>query len=129
MGEGITLNTISPRLEDDQFRFTLSNKLFNYRPCFIKQVVIGKWRHWYIERSIFRFTRTCLFCCTSTGIEKATVLMDIGVDKIRVGFKGIKNTIAMMGVDINIGNSADSLVQCQILNQHPDIVENAKAGH
>jgi len=62
-----------------------------------------------------------------SGIEVATVLVDIGKDQVRVIFEAVKHTIAMMGIDVYVSDSLQSIFLSKILNRYTAVVEHTES--
>ena len=53
--------------------------------------------------------------------------MQIREDQFRIVLEGVEHAIAMMGVDINVGDARNAMGAPQMLDDHAAIVEDAEA--
>ena len=58
----------------------------------------------------------------------AAILVDIGEDDGRIGLEGIKHPVAVMRVDIDVGDAFQAIFLLQDLDGHAGVVEHAKTG-
>jgi hypothetical protein len=54
------------------------------------------------------------------------ILVDVGEDQVGVGFVGVEDAIAVMHVDVDIGNALHAVLAAQRLDHHAQVVEHAK---
>ena len=54
------------------------------------------------------------------GIEKAAFFVQVGEDQLRILFKGVEDAVAVVGVDIDIGDAANAVLPAQRLVDAPD---------
>jgi hypothetical protein len=58
----------------------------------------------------------------------AAILVDVGEDDGRVGLERIKHAVAVMRVDIHVGDAFQAIFLLQDLDGHAGVVEHAKTG-
>jgi len=61
-----------------------------------------------------------------TRVQEPPVFMDIRENQIRIVVEGIENTVAMVGIDVDIGDTGYRVFLAQIFNRHAAVVEDAK---
>src|SRR5665213_150722 len=61
------------------------------------------------------------------GIQAAPALVQVGEDDSRVVFEGVVHAIAMVRVDVDIGDACHAVVAPQMLDDHAAIVEHAES--
>ena len=65
---------------------------------------------------------------SGTRIKVAAILVDIGKEQVRIVFETVKHAISVMGVDIDVSDSLQSVIFSQILNGDATVVEHTKPG-
>ena len=61
------------------------------------------------------------------GIEEATVLVNIDDDQVGVVLVGVEDAVAVMNVDIDIGDAAHAVLVAQGFDHHTEIVDHAES--
>ena len=75
-----------------------------------------------------RCSDTGLLHGSGTWIQVTPVLMNIDIGKVAVVFEAVIDTVAMMGIDIHIGNAVCVKAFAKQFHSDAAVVENAEAG-
>ena len=107
--ERVTGQPIGPALQDEELRRVLFQMRFYRRPGLHELTIARTRRQFDVELGAGGGARASLVGAPAAGKQRATVLMQVGDDYPRVGFKAVEHPIAMMGVDIDIGDPLDAM--------------------
>jgi hypothetical protein len=61
------------------------------------------------------------------GIQMAAILVDVGEDQIRIVLEAIVDAVAMVGIDVDVGDTFESVISAQHFDRHAAIVEYTEA--
>jgi sulfate-transporting ATPase len=124
----IALETISPALQKQEFRLEALQVVDHTRPNFRKRRIGGARRQRQVELGAGGGATPCFMHSAGAGIQITSIFMDIGNDHVRVILERVEHPVAVMGVDIDVGNALQARTPAQQLDRHSAIVENAEAG-
>ena len=85
-------------------------------------------RHRDIELEPLALAGAGFRCRTGPGIKIAAVLVEIGKNEPGPVGKSVIHTVAMMRIDIDIGDALETPAPMQLLDQHTAIVKHTKTG-
>ncbi|GMQ87569.1 MAG: hypothetical protein BMS9Abin08_0773 [Gammaproteobacteria bacterium] len=128
VSDWIAGQTVGAALQQDKFRFCLIEEYFRRFPCLEKELIVGTGRHRNIQFGTGSRTATGFFHSTGPGIEVAAIFVEIHKHKIRVVLEGVEHAIAVMCIDINVGDALNSILPAQCFDGDPAIVEHTKTG-
>ena len=97
------------------------------RPHRIKRGIVGSGRQRNIELGSCRRTEPRFGIRTRARIQKLTILMNISQYHRRITLETVVHTIAVMRIDIDIGDSPQTVTTLQLLDGNAAIIEDAKA--
>ena len=140
MSEWIAVETVRAALQDKKFRLEFFYMRFGSFPLFEKffvagagprslavadfngdskpDIVTGAGRHRNIEFGSGGFALPGLLRPAGPGVKKAPVFVQINEDEIGILVVRIKHAVAVMHVDINIGNAPDLVFRTQRFDDH-----------
>src|SRR5581483_2208007 len=97
------------------------------RPRSEEFAITGAGRKIHVQLRSFRWALAGFVRTTSSRLERAIVLVDVGEDQIGIIFERIEDAVAVMHVDIDVGHPLDRILGAQGLDYHAQIVEHAKS--
>ena len=56
------------------------------------------------------------------------ILVHIGDQHVRIRLEPVEHAIAVMGIDVDVGDAPQTVLATQVLDRHAAIVEHAEAG-
>lgn len=127
-GERISGQRISATLQQDELRRGRVDEGLDFLPGPQKIIAAGTCWHRQIQLRPGGVAEAGFMCVTCSGIQVAPILMDIGENKVRVIFEGIENTIAVVGVYVDVGNALHPVLLAQRFDCDTNVVEHAKTG-
>ncbi len=127
MGDRISLQAVRTALKQDEFGAPLAQKCLRAVPSLEESGIVStRWER-HVELRTARSARAGLVGGTRARVEIAAILMEIDEDEGRVRLERIEDAIAMMRVDIDVGDRAQSVLAPQDLDCDTAIVEHAEA--
>ena len=85
-------------------------------------------QHRQVELGAHGGTGASLACGAGPRIKVPAVLVYVGEQQVRVGFVGVENPVAMVGVDIDVSDAADAVAPSQHLDDDATVIEYAEPG-
>ncbi len=122
----IALEAVRPTLHDDELGRSVVDERFDLAPRCVECNVVGSGRHRDIEFGSRCRTFAGFLGSAATRIEKPTVFVQVREYDVGVVFESVKNTVAVMCVDVDVCNSRKSMFVPQVFNRDTAIVENTK---
>jgi len=110
MGEWITGDAVSAALQHDELRREVFQMLQYLAPRQIKGRVIGPRRQRQIEFGTHSLTLAPLKGAAGARIKETPILVDVGEDQLRVALESVVEPIAMMGIDVDIGDTRETVM-------------------
>ena len=126
--DGVTLQAIRPALHQDELGFGFLQVGLHPCPRAVKVAVIGARREWNIEFRATRPAGSCLFGGAGARIQKTPVFMDVGEYQVRVILESVKHAVAMVRIDIDIGDSSKPELFAQVLGGDATIIKDTETG-
>src|SRR5688572_11833052 len=128
VGDRVAFEAVRPALEQDELRTGRAQVFLDARPGGDEIRVGRAGQHRQVELGAHGGTGASLACGTGPRIKVPTVLVYVGEQQIRVGFVGVENPVAMVGVDIDVSDAADAVTPSQQLDDDATVIEYAKTG-
>ena len=128
MRKRIAGDAVGAGLQQDYFRAEGAQIFLHPRPGAIKIFIIGARRQWDVEFGVRRRTAAGLAGGTGAGIKKPPVFVQIGERQVGIVFKRIKHAVAVMRVNVHIGDAPNLILRAQGFNQYAAVIERAEAG-
>jgi len=125
--KGITLQSVGTALEKNEIGFETNQMLLDSRPGLQKLPITGPRHQRDVELGSLCGVFAGFVLAARAGIKIAAIFVDIGENQIRVCFVGVENPVAVMRVDIHVGDPPDTVLLPQRLDHHAQIVEHAEA--
>ena len=127
MGQRIARHTVGTGLQDDELRRERLEVTHNLLPRRLESGIVSA-RH---QRQI-EFRARCLALAdfivrARARVQVAPIFMDVGEDDARVGLETVIQPIAMVSVDVDVGDALQAVLAAQPLDQNAAIVQSAKA--
>ena len=122
----VALEAVRAALEQDKFGFGGSKIVFDTAPCRTKITVQSAGGHRDIELGTTRPAGSGLSLGARARVQAATILMNVRKDQIGVVLESIKDTITVMRIDIDIGDTPEPVVFSQVLDCDTAVIENTK---
>ena len=122
MGYRITFQAIGATLHDDEFRFGGGKILLDLYPDTMKIGVVRAGRERNIEFASACLALSSLFSRSGTRIQIATVFMDIRKYQVGIFLKTVENAVAVVSVNIDLGDTFDSELPTQVFNRDSSII-------
>ena len=85
-------------------------------------------QHRQVELGAHGGTGASLACGAGPRIKVPAVLVYVGEQQVRVGFVGVENPVAMVGVDVDVSDAADAVAPSQHLDDDATVIEYAEPG-
>ena len=123
----IAFEAISSALQKQKFRLESRQVRDRPRPNFRKSSIGRAGRQRQVELGAGRSSAAGFVHRTRARIQIASVFVDVGNNHIGVVFESVINAVAVVGVDIHVGNALEPRAPAQELNGNPAIVEYAEA--
>ena len=124
--QGVVFQPVRAAREDDELRFEMSQMLFHPRPGLQEFSVAGSRFQRDIELAAPRRAFACFVLSPGPRIKVAAVLVDVGENEIRIFFIRIIDALAVVHIDIHIGNAPDAILRPQRFDHDAEIVEHAE---
>jgi energy-dependent translational throttle protein EttA len=128
MGDRIAFETVGAALQEQELRLESRQVLDHLRPNFGKRAVACARRQRQIKLGAHRRSAPAFVRSAGARIQIASVLVNVGNDHGGVIFEGVVHPIAVVGIDIYVGDALKARAPAQELDRDPAIVENAEAG-
>ena len=126
MRDRISLEAVSTALKNDELGFLVLKIRLDLAPGLVKVTVLRSGLQRDIQLGPFRFASARFFCGAGSGVKIATILVHVREYQVGVFFEAVKNAVAMMCIDIDIGNPRQAVLDPQILNRDATVVKHAK---
>jgi hypothetical protein len=97
------------------------------RPNRVEFGIAGPGRQWYVELGAGGGAAADLGIGAGARIQALSALVQIREDQPRVVLEGVIHAIAMVRIDIDIGDAGHAAVTPQMLDDDPAVVEDAKS--
>ena len=128
MGKRVTRNAVGTALKDDEFRCGLFNERLHFEPGGVECLIAGIGWHGDIEFAPFGRPFAGLASAACAGVEVTAIFMQVGKDQVWVLFKGVEDAIAVVGINIDIGHSLNTMSGAQGFNCDATVIEDAEPG-
>src|SRR6185312_16212735 len=127
MRQRIPFDAVRSALQNQELRLEALEVLDDLWPQVREDGIVRAWRQRQIELGALGSSATCLLRRPGPRVKIAAVLMEVGEYDRGVTFEGVKDTIAMMCVDVDVGHPLQPELAAQKLDGDSAIVEYAKA--
>ena len=124
----IALKAVGAALHDDELWSHGVQVRLDLFPGLMEVAVIRARRERDVQLGATCTARAGLLGSAGAGVKKAAVFVEVGEQQIGVVLETVKDAVAMMGININVGNALDSKLLAQILDRDPAVVEYAESG-
>ena len=128
MSERVAVQAIRPALEHHELRLVLAQMRDDTRPGFEELAVACAGRERDVELGALGSALAGLAGITGPGVQIASVLVDIGEDQVGVVLVRVKDAVAVVHIDVDVGDAADAVLAAQGFDHHPQVVEHAEPG-
>ena len=125
--EGIAGETVGAALEDDELGFGGVDVGLDPIPGIEEGVVAGAREQRDVELGALGCARAGLVRPPGARIEKAAVLVDVADEDLGIILEGVEDAVAVVGVDVDIGDAVDVVTRTQDLDGDAAVVEDAEA--
>ncbi len=126
VGYRVALETVGTSLQQYEFRLCMVYEGLDAAPHYFEITVISACRHRNIELGSARTALPRFFGRTCSRIQMAAIFVDICKDQIRVIFKRVEHAVAMMRVDIDVGDALNAVLLAQLLGRDTKVIEDTK---
>ncbi len=123
----IALEAVCAALHDYELRPGSVDVFFNPLPGGVEIRIVRAGHKRNIEFRAARLALASFLGSARTRIQVATVFMDIGKYQIRVFLETVENAIAMMSINIDVGDSIESVLLAQVLDRDAAVIEYAES--
>jgi len=127
VSQRIARNTIGTCLQNDEIgrvRFEMTQHLL---PGGLEHGIVGTRHERQIEFGARRLPLADLILGARARVQVPPILVDIGEDQSGVRLEAVIKPIAVMGVDIDVGNTLQTVFAAQPFDEHATVVQGAKA--
>ena len=128
VGDRIALQAVSAALHEDELGLLRVDKGLYPVPGPPELDIIGARRYRDIELGALCPPLAGLVRMSGARIQVAAVFVDIGKYQVGVVFETVEHTVAMVGVDIHIGDAFQTKILAQVFCRHTTVVEHAEPG-
>ena len=128
VSDGIALETVGTALHENELRLLRVDVGLNLLPRPPEFSIVCPWSHRNIQFRAFRPALPGFVRMAGSRVQVPSVLVDIREDQVRVVVKSVKDTVAVVGVDIDIGDAPQPVFHAQVFGRNTAIVENTKPG-
>src|SRR5215831_8218532 len=126
MRERIPLQAVGTALEQEELRLEPPQMRQHPRPGDRKRFVTVTWGKRDVEFGALCLAAAGFVCRARARIKVAAILVDVGEDQIRIVFVGVEHAVAVMHVDVDIGDALNAVFTSQRVDYHPQVVEYAE---
>ena len=127
MRDRVALEAVRTALKQDEFGLRVLEVTFHAAPGHVKFRISRARRHWNIELCTFGLTRAGFFSAARTRVEISTIFVKVGKNQIGIVFETVKHTVAVVCIDIDIGNAPDSVFLAKIFHRNTEVIEHAES--
>ena len=124
--DGVALKTVGATLKQDELWPGLAKILLNTTPSYAKFSIAGAGSHRDIEFGASSPARAGLGLGAGTRIQVAAIFVYIGKYEVRIVFESIEHPVAVVCVDIDVSNAAQTVLLAQVFGGDTAIIEDAK---
>ena len=128
VGNRITLQAVGAALHENELRLLRIDIGLHPLPCPPELGVIRARRQGNIQFCSLRPALAGLVRMTGSRVQVPSILVDIGKYQVGIILESVEDAVAVMSVDIDVGDSLQSVLQAQVLSCDAAIVENAESG-
>ncbi len=126
VGDRVALQAVRAALQDDELGLGIVDVGFDQLPGLVELLVPGARRHRDIQLGAGRGAGAGLVDGPGSRVEKASVFVQVRKYQVGIVFESVEDTVAVMRVDIDIGDAAQAVLLAQVLDRDAAIVEHAK---
>ena len=127
VGDGVAGEAVGAALEDHELgRMPLEMRL-DHGPRGQEFVVARAGRQGQVELAAHGRAGADLVRRTGARVQESPVLVRVGEDQRRVVLEGVEDAIAMVRVDVDVGDARQPVLALQHLDDDSDVVEDAEA--
>ena len=124
----IAPQAVCTALKNDELRRMALDVGFDGRPGREEFRIARAGRQRQIQLGAFRAARTGFRIGAGARIQIAPILVQIREYQRRIVLESVKDAVAMMRVDVDVGDPRKAVHPLQVFDDDADVVENAKAG-
>ncbi len=128
MGDRIAFQAVGTALQDDELGRMPLHVLDDAGPDGVEHTVVGTWWQRDVELGSACRTSPFLLRAAGAGVEVMPVLMDIGKDDARIVLEPVEHAVAVMSVDVDVGNALQPESSAKLLNGNATVVEHTEPG-
>ncbi len=118
MRERIAGEPVGAALQDEELRPRRVEEALGLLPCAHELRVAGPGSERQVELGAFRGAASGLVDAAGAGIEELAVLVDIDRDYVRIVFELVEHPVAMVHVDVHVGDAPHAVLGAQRLDEH-----------
>src|SRR3970040_218336 len=118
---------VGTALKQDELGLPLLDIALDFAPRSLKRGICGGARQRDIELGADGYAAARLLARARAGIEKPAVLVQVGEGELGILLEGIEHTVAVVRIDVDVGDARDAVVPPRGLDGDTAIVEYAKA--
>jgi len=126
--DGVALEAVGAALEDDELGLVLLEVRLDALPGFEELVVARPWHERDVELGAACRTRAGLRGGARARVQEAPVLVQVGENERRIVLEAVVDPVAVVGVDVDVGDARQPVVALERLGDNAAVVEHAEAG-
>ena len=127
MRDRVARKRVGTALKQDELGLPLLDIALDFAPRSLKRGIVGAGRQRDIELGADGNAAARLLARARAGIEKPAVLVQVGEGELGILLEGIEHTVAVVRIDVDVGDAHDAVVPPRGLDGDTAIVEYAKA--
>ena len=128
MRQRISSDAVRPALQQQKFGLETFQMTQNLVPGRREGRIVRARRERQVELGAYSLSPAALIGAAGAGIEKSTIFMDVGEDHLRIVLESVKHAIAVVCVDVDVGNAREPVRTSKPLDGDTTIVKRAKPG-
>ena len=128
MRDRVALEAVGSALEDHELRPVALQMRFDCSPGLEKFAIAGTRRQWQVELRSNGCASTRLLAGPGARVQVAPVLVQIREYQRRIILKRVIDAVAMMRIDVDIGDPLEAMLPLQLLDDNTTIVEDTETG-
>src|SRR5262245_16292108 len=127
IGKRIAREPVRAALEDQELGARLVDEALGLLPCAHELRIARAGRERQVQLGALGRAAPGLVHRAGPRIEKLTVLVDVHANDVGVVLELVEDAVAMVHIDVDIGDAAHPVLRAQGLDEHARIVEYAEA--
>ena len=128
VGNRIALKTVGTALHQNELRLLRVDVGLNLLPRPAEFSIVCPRSHRNIQFCSLRPAFAGFVRMAGSRVQVASILVDIREDQVGVVLKSVKDTVAVVSVDIDIGDTPQPVFHAQVFGRDTAIVEHTKPG-